>query len=88
VNLFTGGDGSYFAAAGIGDLQHYFLSARRANWQQESGIALFNLLEEVMCKLSYGENHTSIPGEQTVSETQCVLSHMWLARIVRHIPPG
>src|SRR5713226_4272991 len=50
VNLFTGGDRSYFAAAGIGDLQRYFLSARRANRQQESGIALFNLLEEVVIR--------------------------------------
>ena len=45
VNLFTGGDRSYFAAAGIGDLFKYFQAARRANHQQESGIALFNLLE-------------------------------------------
>ena len=51
VNLFTGGDRSYFAAAGIGDLYRYFQVARRANIQQESGIALFNLLEEVE---SYG----------------------------------
>ncbi len=47
VNLFTGGDRSYFAAAGIGDLPKYFLNARRAIKQQESGVALFNLLEEV-----------------------------------------
>jgi len=50
VNLFTGGDRSYFAAAGIGDLQRYFMLARRANRQQESGIALFNLLEEVVIR--------------------------------------
>src|SRR5947209_1605519 len=50
VNLFTGGDRSYFAAAGIGDLQRYFLQARRANRQQESGIALFNLLEEIVIR--------------------------------------
>ncbi|HET9999551.1 MAG TPA: helicase-related protein [Ktedonobacteraceae bacterium] len=50
VNLFTGGDRSYFAGAGIGDLQKYFLSARRAARQQESGIALFNLLEEVVIR--------------------------------------
>jgi superfamily II DNA or RNA helicase len=47
VNLFTGGDRSYFAAAGIGDLNRYFLAARRANRQQDTGIALFNLLEEI-----------------------------------------
>src|SRR6266516_2465230 len=50
VNLFTGGDRSYFAAAGIGDLYRYFQIARRANRQQESGIALFNLLEEVVIR--------------------------------------
>jgi superfamily II DNA or RNA helicase len=50
INLFTGGDRSYFAAAGIGDLQRYFAAARRANRQQESSIALFNLLEEVVIR--------------------------------------
>ena len=50
VNLFTGGDRSYFAAAGIGDLQRYFMIARRANRQQDSGIALFNLLEEAVIR--------------------------------------
>jgi PLD-like domain len=50
VNLFTGGDRSYFAAAGIGDLTRYFQVARRVNQQQESGIALFNLLEEVVIR--------------------------------------
>ena len=50
VNLVTGGDRSYFAAAGIGDLNRYFQAARRANHQQESGIALFNLLEEVVIR--------------------------------------
>src|SRR5213082_67008 len=50
INLFTGGDRSYFAAAGIGDLFRYFQLARRANQQQESGIALFNLLEEVVIR--------------------------------------
>lgn len=50
VNLFTGGNRSYFAGAGIGDLQRYFLTARRATKQQESGVALFNLLEEVVIR--------------------------------------
>src|SRR5579859_3832785 len=50
INLFTGGDRSYFAAAGIGDLYRYFQVARRANQQQETGIALFNLLEEVVIR--------------------------------------
>src|SRR3989440_7226557 len=50
VNLVTGGDRSYFAASGIGDLFKYFQAARRANHQQESGIALFNLLEEMVIR--------------------------------------
>jgi PLD-like domain len=50
INLFTGGDRSYFAAAGIGDLQRYFIAARRLGRQQESGVALFNLLEEVVIR--------------------------------------
>src|SRR5437764_2955444 len=50
VALFTGGDRSYFAAAGIGDLHKYFQAARRAAYQQESSIALFNLLEEVVIR--------------------------------------
>jgi superfamily II DNA/RNA helicase len=50
INLFTGGDRAYFASAGIGDLQKYFITARRANQQQETGVALFNLLEEVVIR--------------------------------------
>src|SRR6266568_21913 len=50
VNLVTGGDRSYFAASGIGDLFKYFQAARRANHQRESGIALFNLLEEIVIR--------------------------------------
>ena len=50
VNLVTGGDRSYFAASGIGDLFKYFQAARRANYQRESGIALFNLLEEMVIR--------------------------------------
>ncbi len=50
LNLITGGDRSYFAAAGIGDLYRYFQAARRANHAQESGIALFNLLEELVIR--------------------------------------
>ncbi|GCE49834.1 phospholipase D-like protein [Thermosporothrix hazakensis] len=49
INLFTGGDRSYFAEAGIGDLQRYFMAAQR-HQQKESGLALFNLLEEVVIR--------------------------------------
>ncbi len=50
INLFTGGDRGYFAAAGIGDLQKYFIAVRKAHREQDSAIALFNLLEEVMIR--------------------------------------
>jgi superfamily II DNA or RNA helicase len=50
INLFTGGDRAFFATIGIGDLQRYFQAARRETRQQESGIALYNLLEEVVIR--------------------------------------
>lgn len=46
LQLVTGGDRAYFAAAGIGDLERYFRSARSAG-RGEAGLALFNLLEEI-----------------------------------------
>jgi len=50
ISLFTRGDRAYFAAAGIGDLHRYFLSARRTAKQDGSAVALFNLLEEVVIR--------------------------------------
>ncbi|MCC7107035.1 MAG: helicase [Chloroflexi bacterium] len=50
LNLITRGDRGYFAAAGIGDLQRYFIAARRESRESLSGIALFNLLEEVVIR--------------------------------------
>jgi SNF2 family DNA or RNA helicase len=49
INLFTGGDRTYFAAAGIGDLYRYFLSARQKSIE-EGSIKIFNLLEEVVIR--------------------------------------
>lgn len=49
INLFTGNDRTYFAAAGIGDLYKYFLAARRESVEQGS-IRIFNLLEEVVVR--------------------------------------
>ena len=49
-SLITQGDRSYFAAAGIGDLYRYFLQARREARRNVPGIALFNLLEEVVIR--------------------------------------
>lgn len=48
--LFTRGDRSYFAAAGIGDLHRYFVQARRAAKAGGDAVALFNLLEEVVIR--------------------------------------
>lgn len=50
MSLITGGDRSFFAAAGIGDLQRYFQAARHATRAEESSIALFNLLEEIVIR--------------------------------------
>ncbi|MBP7962131.1 MAG: hypothetical protein KBG20_17475 [Caldilineaceae bacterium] len=49
INLFTGNDRTYFAAAGIGDLYRYFLAARRESIEVGS-IRIFNLLEEVVIR--------------------------------------
>jgi len=50
LSLITGGDRSYFAASGIGDLYRYFLAARRSTRLREGSFALFNLLEEVVIR--------------------------------------
>ena len=50
MTLITGGDRSYFSGAGIGDLYRFFLNARRNVADHETGIALFNLLEEVVIR--------------------------------------
>jgi superfamily II DNA or RNA helicase/HKD family nuclease len=50
ICLITGGDRSFFAAAGIGDLLRYFQAARHATRADESSIALFNLLEEIVIR--------------------------------------
>jgi len=49
-SLITQGDRSYFSVAGIGDLYRYFLQARRDARHDVPGIALFNLLEEVVIR--------------------------------------
>jgi hypothetical protein len=47
LSLITGGDRSYLAASGIGDLYRYFLAARRSLRLRDGVFALFNLLQEV-----------------------------------------
>jgi len=49
-SLITQGDRSYFSVAGIGDLYRYFLQARRGARHDTPGIALLNLLEEVVIR--------------------------------------
>jgi len=49
-SLITQGDRSYFSAVGIGDLHRYFLNARREARRNAPGLALFNLLEEVVIR--------------------------------------
>jgi len=48
--LITQGDQGYFAGAGIGDLRRYFLRARRDSRDGGGGVALFNLLDEVVVR--------------------------------------
>ena len=50
ITLITGGDRSYFSGAGIGDLYRFFLNTRRNVADHETGVALFNLLEEVVIR--------------------------------------
>lgn len=49
IALITRNDRTYFAAAGIGDLYRYFLNARRISGRSD-GVALFNLLEEIVIR--------------------------------------
>ena len=61
LSLVTGGDRSYFAASGIGDLYKYFLSARRSTRLRDGAFALFNLLEEVVIRRTRAFIRTAYP---------------------------
>ena len=61
ISLFTGGDRSYFAGAGIGDLYRFFLNARRTRDGHASGVSLFNLLEEVVIRRTRAFIRTAYP---------------------------
>jgi len=50
IMLFAQNDRTYFAGAGIGDLYRYFLAARQQARDEQAGVALFNLLEEVVIR--------------------------------------
>ncbi|MBZ5563619.1 MAG: helicase [Acidobacteriia bacterium] len=49
-SLITQGDRSYFSTAGIGDLYRYFLNARREAHRNAPGLAVFNILEEIVIR--------------------------------------
>ncbi len=66
LSLITGGDRSYFAACGIGDVYRYFLAARRAARVQDGTFALFNLLEEVVIRRTRAFIRTAYP-EATIA---------------------
>ena len=61
ITLITRGDRSYFSGAGIGDLQRFFLNARRNVADREIGSALFNLLEEVVIRRTRAFVRTNYP---------------------------
>jgi superfamily II DNA or RNA helicase len=50
IMLFAQNNRAYFAGAGIGDLYRYFLAARQQPRDEQTGVALFNLLEEVVIR--------------------------------------
>ena len=50
ISLISMGDRGYFSGCGIGDVYRYFLKARRESRSGNGGIALFNLLEEVVIR--------------------------------------
>lgn len=61
ITLFTGNDRGYFAGAGIGDLYRFFLQARRDADDKDTGIALYNLLEEVVIRRTRAFIRTAYP---------------------------
>jgi SNF2 family DNA or RNA helicase len=69
VNLITQGDRGYFVAAGIGDLQRYFLNARQASRDGDGSVALFNLLEEVVVRRTRQFIRERYPKAQIRGET-------------------
>ena len=69
ITLITGGDRSYFAGAGIGDLYRFFLNARRNVADHETGVALFNLLEEVVIRRTRAFVRKAYPAAMIKGET-------------------
>jgi len=74
LSLVTGGDRSYFAASGIGDLYKYFLSARRSTRLRDGAFALFNLLEEVVIRRTRAFIRTAYP-EATIGGRRCIFQN-------------
>ena len=69
ITLITRGDRSYFSGAGIGDLYRFFLNARRNVADHETGVALFNLLEEVVIRRTRGFVRRTYPEAKINGET-------------------
>ena len=69
ISLITRGDRSYFSGAGIGDLYRFFLNARRNVADHETGVALFNLLEEVVIRRTRAFVRQTYPEAKINGET-------------------
>ena len=69
ITLITRGDRSYFSGAGIGDLYRFFLNARRNVADHETGVALFNLLEEVVIRRTRAFVRRTYPEAKINGET-------------------
>ena len=69
ITLITRGDRSYFSGAGIGDLYRFFLNARRNVADHETGVALFNLLEEVVIRRTRAFVRRTYPEARINGET-------------------
>ncbi|MBI5528505.1 MAG: helicase [Deltaproteobacteria bacterium] len=50
IMLIAQGDRAYFSASGIGDLNKYFLKARRESHENSGALALYNLLDEIVIR--------------------------------------
>ena len=69
ITLITRGDRSYFSGAGIGDLYRFFLNAHRNVADHETGVALFNLLEEVVIRRTRAFVRRTYPEAKINGET-------------------
>ena len=85
LTLITRGDRSYFSGAGIGDLYRFFLNARRNVADHEVGVALFNLLEEVVIRRTRSFIRKTYP-EATINNKKITWPERRLKTV--HYEPG